>query len=153
MNDMKIKGIFEKGEYPKYVTKKMPKSNLFLGMLRAFVIGGGFCMLGEALREFAKNILLLNEEGVSAFASVVLIAIGAFLTSFGVYDVIGKFAGAGSIVPITGFANSIVAPAMEYKNEGFVLGVGAKMFTVAGPVLVYGISASFFAGIIIYLTA
>ncbi len=147
---MKIKETFKPGEFGAYVKKEMPKSEIPLNLLKAFWVGGAICTVGEAFRQLAQNVMGLDKVGVSALTSIVMIALGAFLTSLGIYDVIGKYAGAGSIVPITGFANSIVAPAMEYKREGFVLGVGAQMFTVAGPVLVYGITASLFAGIIYF---
>ena len=96
-------------------------------------------------------MLKLDEKGTAAFTCIVLIFFGALLTGLGIYDVIGKFAGAGSIVPITGFANSMVSPALEYKREGYVLGVGAKLFTIAGPVLVYGISTSVLVGLIYFI--
>jgi stage V sporulation protein AC len=93
----------------------------------------------------------LSQDQVSAGTAIILVFLGAFFTGLGIYDKLGKFAGAGSIVPITGFSNSIVSPAMEFKREGFIFGVGAKMFVIAGPVLVYGISASVMVGIIYYL--
>lgn len=147
----KVNNIFTNGGYNEYVKSKMPKSSCIKGMIKAFIIGGGICVLGQAMRDFAQYALKLDTNGIGAFSSMVLIALGAFLTSAGVYDVLGRFAGAGSIVPITGFANSVVACAMEYKSEGFILGVGAKMFTVAGPVLVYGITASVLAGIFYFI--
>lgn len=134
--------------YTEYVESKMPKSKVGWECLRAFLVGGGICVVGQLVRTFAMNTLALDENGTACFTSMVMIFLGAFLTGLGVYDILGKFAGAGSIVPITGFANSIVAPAMEFKREGFILGVGAKLFSVAGPVLVYGISASVLAGLI-----
>lgn len=147
---MKIRDTMKPGEYGAYVKKQMPKSEIPWNLFKAFWVGGAICTVGEAFRQFAQSVVGLDEAGVAAFASIVMIALGAFLTSLGIYDVIGKYAGAGSIVPITGFANSIVAPAMEYKREGLVLGVGAQMFTVAGPVLVYGITASMLAGIVYF---
>ncbi len=143
--------MVEKTSYKQYVEKNMPKSHLLKECLLAFLVGGLICAFGEALNDFSKNILFLDEEGVNIFRSAVLIFLGALLTGIGVYDVIGRYAGAGSIVPITGFANSIVAPAMEYKWEGYILGVGAKLFTIAGPILVYGISSSIIAGLIYYI--
>jgi stage V sporulation protein AC len=148
---MKVNDYYKPGEYSAYVKKQMPKSEIVKNLLKAFWVGGAFCTIGEAFRQIAGYALNMDEVGISMFASVVMIAIGAFLTSIGVYDIIGKYAGAGSIVPITGFANSIVAPALEYKREGYILGVGAQMFTVAGPVLVFGITASLLAGIYYYL--
>lgn len=147
---MKVSDTWSPGEYAAEVKKKMPKSEMAGNLLKAFWVGGAICTLGELLRQLAENAMGLDEAGVAAFSSIIMIALGAFLTSLGIYDIIGKYAGAGSIVPITGFANSIVAPAMEYKREGYVLGVGAQMFTVAGPVLVFGITASVLAGIVYF---
>ena len=148
---MRVRKSYEVGEYSKYVNDTMPKSNLFSGILRAFIIGGGICVGGQMLR-----MLFLSGgydlKTASAWVSVILIAIGSFLTAAGVYDVLGKLAGAGSIVPITGFANSIVASAMEYKHEGYILGVGTRLFAVAGPVLVYGFVAGVAAGLFYYFT-
>jgi len=148
---MDIKKSMDDTNYQQYVTNNMPKSNLFKECCMAFLVGGLICVFGEAINDFAKNILQLDEDRVNAFRSAVLIFLGALLTGVGVYDILGRFAGAGSIVPITGFANSIVSPALEYKWEGYILGVGAKLFTIAGPVLVYGISTSIFVGIIYYI--
>ncbi len=148
---MDIKKNIEETNYQDYVKQAMPKSNLLKECAMAFVVGGLICVFGEALNDFAEKVLMLDEAGVSSFRSAVLIFLGALFTGIGIYDVLGRYAGAGSIVPITGFANSVVAPAMEYKWEGYILGVGAKLFTIAGPVLVYGISASVLAGIIYYL--
>lgn len=148
---MKIKNHMDQARYEQHVKDTMPKSNLLSECLRAFLVGGLICVLGQGIRNFAIDILQLSEEMTSGFTSMVLIFLGAFFTGVGVYDVLGKFAGAGSIVPITGFANSIVSPAIDAKTEGYILGVGAKLFTIAGPVLVYGISASVLAGIIYYL--
>lgn len=142
--------VFTKQEYQKYVDKKSPNSKIFRNIVRAFVIGGLICIIGQ----FISNILRskgLRLDDASNLTSLILVLLGAVLTGLNVYDEIGRYAGAGSIVPITGFANSIVSPAMEFKSEGYVMGVGAKMFVIAGPVLVYGISASVVAGIIYYL--
>ena len=148
---MDIKKNVDETNYQQYVKKNMPKSKLFKECIMAFLVGGLICTFGEALNDFAEKVLLLNEAGVGVFRSAVLIFLGALFTGLGLYDVLGRHAGAGSIVPITGFANSIVAPALEYKWEGYIMGVGAKLFTIAGPVLVYGISASIFAGLIYYI--
>ncbi len=148
---MNIKKKQEIGNYNEYVKETMPKSHTFSSCIRAFLVGGLICVIGQALTDIAENLLHLDEKGVPAFTCIVLIFLGALLTGFGVYDVIGKFAGAGSIVPITGFANSMVSPALEYKREGYVLGVGAKLFTIAGPVLVYGISTSVLVGLIYFI--
>lgn len=148
---MDIKKNIEATNYQDYVKKTMPKSNLVKECIMAFLVGGLICVFGEAINDLGEKALNLDESGVSAFRSAVLIFLGALFTGIGIYDVLGRFAGAGSIVPITGFANSIVSPALEYKWEGYILGVGAKLFTIAGPVLVYGISSSVLVGIIYYI--
>ena len=140
--------IDERNEYLKSVKARMPRSNLPLDLLKAFVVGGLFCVLGQCVRELGGALLGLTEQDAAAFTSITMVFIGATLTGLGVYDKIGTFAGAGSIVPITGFANSIVSPAMEFRREGLILGVGAKLFSVAGPVLVYGISLSVIVGLL-----
>ncbi len=137
-------------EYQKYVDKKTPNSTLFKDMVWAFVVGGIICIIGQLISDGYK-MLGFDTDTVSTATSVSLVFLGAFLTGIGVYDNIAKFAGAGTIVPITGFSNSVVSPAMEFKSEGLVLGVGAKMFVIAGPVLVYGITASVLAGIVYYI--
>ena len=135
-------------DYQRRVNEKMPKSKTFLQCVRAFISGGIICCIGQLIHDFAKLGLNFSESSVAAFTAIVLVFLGATLTGIGVYDNIGSWAGAGSVVPITGFANSIVSPAMEFKREGYVLGLGAKMFSIAGPVLVYGISASVLVGLI-----
>jgi len=148
---MDIKKTVDETNYQQFVKRKMPRSDLIKECTMSFIVGGAICVIGEALNDFAKHVLELDTEGVGAFRSAVLIFLGALFTGIGWYDVLGRYAGAGSIVPISGFANSIVAPALEYKWEGYILGVGAKLFTIAGPVLVYGISSSVIAGVIYYL--
>jgi stage V sporulation protein AC len=148
---MDIKNAINKEDYKKEVKATMPKSRFLRECILAFVIGGLICVLGQAVSNIGKSWFSLDKEGASAFTAIVMIFLGAFFTGLGVYDVLGRIAGAGSIVPITGFANSIVAPAMEFKREGFILGVGAKLFTIAGPVLVYGISSAILAGILYYI--
>ncbi|WP_024833543.1 stage V sporulation protein AC [Ruminiclostridium josui] len=145
-----MKKSFTKEQYAKYVEEVSPKSKIFTNVLKAFLVGGIICDIGQLVINLLKNRGLDNDT-VSAITSIIMIFIAALLTGLNVYDEIGKFAGAGSIVPITGFANSVVSPAMEFKSEGYVLGMGAKMFIVAGPVIVYGICASIIAGIIHYL--
>ena len=140
--------IDERNEYLKSVKARMPRSNLPLDLLKAFVVGGLFCALGQGVRELGEAVFGFAGDDAAAFTSIAMIFIGATLTGLGVYDKIGAFAGAGSIVPITGFANSIVSPAMEFRREGLILGVGAKLFSVAGPVLVYGISLSVIVGLL-----
>lgn len=139
----------EKEEYKRLVKKHEPKSNMLKNCIFAFFIGGVICDIGQLIQNALLNFF--SKDISSTLTSIAMIFLGAFLTGIGVYDKIGKFAGAGSIVPITGFANSIVSPAVEYKKEGFVFGVGAKMFLIAGPVLVYGISTSIIIGIIYYI--
>ena len=134
-------------EYQTYVDKKSPNSPILKNCFNAFWVGGLICIIGQLIMDICK-FRGLNTETSGTITSIILIAFSAFLTSLNLFNRIGKFAGAGSLVPITGFANSIVSPAIEYKSEGYVMGVGAKMFTVAGPVLVYGISASILVGII-----
>ncbi len=138
-------------EYEKLVKAKSPKSKVILPLIKAFFVGGAICTLGQGIREIGEKCLSLDEQAAGCFTSVCLIFLSALFTGLGLYDELGKFAGAGSIVPITGFANSVVSPAMEFKREGYVMGVGAKMFNVAGPVLVYGISASVLYGVIYWL--
>lgn len=133
-------------QYQTLTQQFTPKPTLVKNVVRAFVVGGIICAIGQVIINLYVTFGLAHVEASTA-ATATMIFIGALLTGLGIYDEIGKFAGAGSIVPITGFANSIVSPAMEYKREGYVLGVGAKLFTVAGPVLVYGISTSIVVGI------
>ncbi|HBM81093.1 MAG TPA: stage V sporulation protein AC [Clostridiaceae bacterium] len=137
-------------DYQEMVKQRGPKSSIFKNCLRAFIVGGLICDVGQFF-----SVMLLNaglpKEDAGTCVSIIMVFLGAFLTGLGIYDDIGKFGGAGSIVPITGFANSIVSPAMEFKKEGFVLGVGAKMFVIAGPVLVYGITSSVIVGLIYYI--
>ncbi|MCC0681410.1 stage V sporulation protein AC [Clostridioides sp. ES-S-0005-03] len=137
--------------YKKYVDQISPKPTYLKNYTIAFIVGGIICMIGQAISDLYMKVGGLDKLGASSATSITLIFIGAFLTGLGVYDLIGKRAGAGSIIPITGFANSIVSPAMEYKREGYVLGVGANLFKIAGPVLVYGIGSSILCGIIYYI--
>ncbi len=132
--------------YKEYVDKKSPNSPILKNCFNAFWVGGLICTIGQIIFNICQE-RQMDVTTSSTIVSILLIAISAFLTGLNVFNKIGKFAGAGSLVPITGFANSIVSPAMEYKSEGYVLGVGSKMFTIAGPVLVFGISASIIVGI------
>ena len=141
-----MKPIESKEAYQKYVDKKTPNSPILKNCFNAFWVGGLICTIGQIIFEFCKY-RQINETNSYAIVSVSLVFLSSFLTAINIFNRIGKFAGAGSLIPITGFANSIVSPAMEYKSEGYVMGVGAKMFTVAGPVLVYGISVSIIVGI------
>ena len=141
-----MKPIESKEEYQKYVDKKTPDSPIVKDCFNAFWVGGLICVIGQFIFEFCKY-RQISETNSYAIVSIILVFLSSFLTAINIFNRIGKFAGAGSLIPITGFANSIVSPAMEYKSEGYVMGVGAKMFTVAGPVLVYGISTSIIVGI------
>ena len=128
-------------EYEKLVNGMSPKSPMGMDCVKAFIIGGLICALGQVFIDL-YSAWGLSKEQASAGASMTLVALSALLTGMSLYDDIAKHAGAGTLVPITGFANAIAAPAIEFRTEGFVLGVGAKMFTIAGPVIVYGVSAS-----------
>lgn len=134
--------------YKQLVDSLSPKSDLMGGVLRAFWVGGVICCLGQALTELGRGPLGMNNMVAGSFTSTVLVFLTALLTGIGVFDRIGQYAGAGSFVPITGFANAMVSPAMEFRREGMVLGLGAKLFTIAGPVLVWGISTAVVAGIL-----
>lgn len=142
-----MKPLETKKEYSDYVDKKSPNSPIFKNCFNAFWVGGLICTIGQLIMDFCMY-KGMDQTQASTVVSIVLIAISAILTGLNIFNKIGKFAGAGSLIPITGFANSIVSPAIEYKSEGYVMGVGGKMFTVAGPVLVFGISASVIIGII-----
>ena len=139
--------IESKQTYQEYVEKKSPNSPILKNCFNAFWVGGLICTIGQIISNICKE-RGLDIATSGTIVSIILIGISAFLTGLNIFNKIGKFAGAGSLIPITGFANSIVSPAMEYKSEGYVMGVGGKMFTVAGPVLVFGISASILVCII-----
>ena len=138
--------------YAQMVKEKTPKSPLGADLLRAFLVGGIICCVGQGLLELYQWAGLSERQAAPA-VSITLIFLGALLTGLGIYDNIARFAGAGSIVPITGFANSVVSPALEFKSEGFVTGMAVKMFTVAGPVIVFGTLASVIYGLCLYLLA
>ncbi len=139
--------MISKKEYSKIVEKHSGKSPIFKDTVRAFFCGGAICALGQGFRNlyFSFN---LSEECVACLVSVTLIFIASLLTAVGIFDKIGKFAGAGTLVPITGFSNAVTSPAMEFRTEGLVPGTAAKMFDVAGPVIVFGTASSVLAGII-----
>ena len=138
-------------EYAELVKKLSPKSPILKDCVGAFVIGGLICALGQVFMNIYEA-LGLNKTDTGTATCISLIFLSALLTGLSLYDNIAKFAGAGTLVPITGFANAITAPAVEFKTEGFVLGVGAKMFTIAGPVILYGISAGVVYGLIYWIT-
>ena len=142
-----MKPLDSKKDYQKYVEQKSPNSPIFKNCFNAFLVGGLICTIGQIIMNICKS-KGFSVEISGTIVSIILIGISAFLTSLNIFNKIGKFAGAGSLIPITGFANSIVSPSMEYKSEGYIMGVGGKMFTVAGPVLVFGISASIIIGLI-----
>ena len=137
--------------YAQLVERLSPKSDFAQGLFRAFWVGGVICMIGQGINDIFCLGLKWGAQACATGTSICLVFLSALLTGIGVYDRIGKYAGAGSIVPITGFANSVVSPAMEFRREGLVMGVGAKLFTLAGPVLVYGICASIIVGLITFV--
>ena len=148
---MKTADTCKNKNYLQYVHLISPKTNEKRSLVRSFWVGGFICCIGQAVRYALEGIFQLKGDELSAYVSLVMIFLGAFLTGLGVYDRIGKFAGGGSIVPITGFANSVVSPALEFKVEGFITGTAAKMFIIAGPVIVFGVSASVVYGFIYWL--
>jgi len=137
-------------EYNKYVSAKAKPSPIWKDMVWAFLVGGAICMAGQGLMELYQS-WGLDKEDAGTWVSITLIFVASLLTGLGVFDDIAKRAGAGTLVPITGFSNAMVSPALEFKSEGFVTGTGSKLFTVAGPVLAYGISASVVYGIILWI--
>ena len=139
-------------KYCDYVEKRLPETKPFPSLIYAFLIGGLICCIGQGINDGIGAIFPnLEQEVMGSYTSVILIFLASFLTGLGVYDRIGAIAGAGSIVPITGFSNSIASPALEFKNEGWIFGLCVKMFSVAGPVVVSGISSSILVGIIYYI--
>ena len=137
--------------YQKRVNELLPRSKTGLMCLKAFLVGGLICCLGQLLQDLGRMYLDLDRDQAGALCSIGLIFLAGLLTALGVFDRIAAFAGAGTVVPITGFANSIVAPAMEFRSEGLVTGTAAKLFQIAGPVLVYGIGSSVVYGIVLFL--
>ena len=137
-------------EYSKFADRFSPRSKLVPDMLRAFVFGGVICCIGQALGQLYQSFGMEKTDSAS-LVSITLIFLGALLTGLGVYDDLAKRGGAGTLVPITGFANSVVSPALEFKSEGLITGMAAKMFIIAGPVIVYGISASVLYGLLLVL--
>ncbi|MBQ7955951.1 MAG: SpoVA/SpoVAEb family sporulation membrane protein [Lachnospiraceae bacterium] len=138
-------------EYEKYVKQMTPTHNLGLQMLKAFVMGGIICTIGQGILNYCTNTLGLDKEIAGSWCSLILVLISVILTGFNLYPRIVKWGGAGALVPITGFANSVAAPAIEYKKEGWVFGVGCKIFTIAGPVILYGIFTSFVLGLVYWI--
>lgn len=146
---MKVKEKNIRQKFQQLYEQSKPKPNILLNSIRAFWTGGLICIVGEVIYDILIYFGIEKFEAM-AFESILMILIGSILTGLGIYDKIGDYAGAGSVVPITGFANSIVSPAIEFKKEGFVFGVASKMFVIAGPVLVYGITSSFILGLLYY---
>ena len=137
-------------EYNKIVTKNSPKSKLFVNCIKAFLIGGAICTIGQGFTDLYA-MLGAAEKDSKTLCSVTLIFIGILLTAIGVYDKIAKHGGAGTLVPITGFANAVSSPAIEFKSEGYIAGLGAKLLIIAGPVIVYGVSASIIYGAVLWI--
>ena len=142
---------YEQIRYRSMVLKVMPKVPVIKNVVAAFIVGGIICSIGQIILN-AFTIKGFTDVQAAAGTSGILVFLGALLTGLGIYDELGKFAGAGSIVPITGFANSITSPALEFKREGYIYGIGAKVFVIAGPVLLYGTLASIIVGLIFFIT-
>lgn len=138
-------------KYLELVSEMTPASNETRSLLNAFLVGGFICCIGQFFRYLFMYLFKLSGDELAMATSIVLIFFGVLLTGLGIYDNIGKHAGGGSIVPITGFANSVASPAMEFAREGYIYGMAAKMFVVAGPIIVYGVSASVLVGLIYYI--
>lgn len=136
----------KKKQYQDYVKEVTPTHNLWVQMCKAFLVGGIICVIGQGILNYCAS-LGLDKETSGSWCSLILVAASVLLTGLNIYPSITKFGGAGSLVPITGFANSVAAPAIEYKKEGQIFGVGCKIFTIAGPVILYGIFTSFVLGL------
>ena len=141
----------EKQKYADYVKEITPKSNLGMRMIKAFLVGGVICLLGQAIINTAVNMYGLDKEQAGSWCALILVFLSVLLTGFNIYPQIVKFGGAGALVPITGFANSVASAAIEYKKEGQVYGIGCKIFTIAGPVILYGIFSSWVLGVIYWI--
>lgn len=138
-------------KFEKYVKEVTPTHNLGLQMLKAFLVGGIICTLGQFLMNYTQNSLGMDKQTAGSWCSLILILLAVLLTGLNVYPGIVKWGGAGALVPITGFANSVAAPAIEFKKEGWVFGVGCKIFTIAGPVILYGILSSWVLGLVYWV--
>lgn len=137
-------------QYQQYIQSRQPVKPIFLNSVRAFLAGGLVCLIGEGIEETFVHIYHFSEKTAGNPTVAILILISALLTGIGVYDVFARYAGAGSAVPVTGFANGIASAALEHKTEGLIVGIGTNMFKVAGPVIVYGVVAAFFVGLVRY---
>lgn len=146
----KIQQLKKEKEYEKYVSEKTPKHNVWMNILKAFLLGGAVCALGQIIYHYCESQSLSADE-CSRWTSLMLVLISVLLTGTGIYPRLAKWGGAGALVPITGFANSVAAPAIEYKKEGQVFGIGCKIFTIAGPVILYGIFTSWILGFIYWI--
>ncbi len=143
--------MIERKEYQEYVKQKSPKSPMVRTLVAAFLVGGTICCVGEGIKDILMLIFKqMSEKDAAIWESCIMIFLGSFFTALGLYDKLGHYAGGGSIIPITGFANSVISPAMEYNREGVFFGVCAKMFVIAGPIIVFGITAGFLVGVIGY---
>ena len=138
-------------EFQKLVKEVTPTHNLGLQMLKAFLVGGAICTLGQFILNMAQNNFGLDKEAAGSWCSLILVFLSVLLTGLNIYPRIAKWGGAGALVPITGFANSVSAPAIEYQKEGQVFGIGCKIFTIAGPVILYGILASWGLGVVYWV--
>ena len=141
----------DKKSYPRYVEARAPRSPIAKNCLWAFLVGGGICLFAEGLTQIFMGLLGMTTTNASTLTAIILVGIAVLLTGLGLFDRIAKFAGGGTLVPITGFANAVASPAIDSRSEGFVLGVGAKIFTVAGPVLLYGTAAGVLYGFIYWI--
>ncbi len=142
---------YQNKNYLEYVKAISPRTKQFRSLFRAFWVGGLICCIGQGIRLVLGDLFNLKGDELSAYVSMIMIFLGGLLTGLGVYDRIGKYAGGGSIVPITGFANSVVSPAVEFKTEGFIYGTAAKMFVVAGPIIVFGVASSVLVGLLYFV--
>jgi len=141
----------DKKTYARYVEARAPRSPLLKNCLHAFLVGGGICLFAEGFIQLLTGVFAVPRDTASTYSSILLVFLAVLLTAIGVFDKIAKFAGGGTLVPITGFANAVASPAIDSRSEGFVLGVGSKIFTVAGPVLLYGTAAGAVYGIIYWI--
>lgn len=148
---MKTSNDYVNKNYLEYVKAISPKTNQKRSLFRAFWVGGVICSIGQTFRYVLEYFAGLAGDELAGCVSMIMIFLGALLTGLGVYDRIGKYAGGGSIVPITGFANSVVSPAMEFKTEGYIYGTAAKMFIVAGPIIVFGVASSVLVGVLYFI--
>ena len=146
----KIEQLKHQKQYEAYVKKKTPQHNVWFNMIKAFFLGGTICLIGQCIYHFCE-LKKLSPDDCSSWTSILLILLSILLTGAGIYPLLAKWGGAGALVPITGFANSVAAPAIEYKKEGQVFGIGCKIFTIAGPVILYGFVTSWALGVVYWV--